>query len=54
MNIKKLRIHLRIRSQAEFAEWLGCSQVTVSKWENGKCPPYIEKLAGELLKCSEK
>ena len=44
MNIKKLRLHLNL-TQAKFAELLGTTQITVSAWENGKCPAYIEKLA---------
>ena len=44
MNIKKLRTKLGL-SQVKFAELLGTTQMTVSSWENGKCPPYIESLA---------
>jgi len=49
MNIKKLRTKLGM-TQVEFAKWLGCTQITISKWENGQCPEYIEKLAEEALK----
>ena len=44
MNIKNLRKELGL-SQVKFAELLGTTQITVSAWENGKCPAYIEKLA---------
>lgn len=44
MNIKKLRKELRL-TQTEFAELLGTTQMTISTWENGKCPSYIDKLA---------
>ena len=43
-NFKKLRLHLNL-TQVQFAELLGTTQITVSAWENGKCPAYIEKLA---------
>lgn len=48
MNIKKLRTKLGL-SQVKFAELLGTTQVTVSAWENGKCPEYIDKLAELFL-----
>ena len=48
MNIKKLREHLGL-SQVKFAELLGTTQITVSAWENGKCPDYIDKLAEMVL-----
>ena len=44
MNIKLLRTKLGL-SQVEFAKLLGTTQMTVSTWENGKCPQYIESLA---------
>ena len=44
MNIKKLRTQLNL-TQVQFAELLGTTQMTVSTWENGKCPQYIESLA---------
>ena len=44
MNIKKLRTKMRL-TQVEFAELLGTTQMTISTWENGKCPDYINKLA---------
>ena len=44
MNIKKLRTQLNL-TQVQFAELLGTTQMTVSTWENGKCPEYIESLA---------
>ena len=47
-HIKTLRKQLRI-TQVQFAKLLGTSQVTVSSWENGKCPAYIEKLAELVL-----
>ena len=43
-HIKTLRTKLGL-SQVKFAELLGTTQITVSAWENGKCPAYIEKLA---------
>ena len=43
-NIKTLRKELGL-TQVQFAELLGTTQITVSAWENGKCPAYIEKLA---------
>ena len=43
-NTKLLRTKLGL-TQVEFAELLGTTQITVSAWENGKCPAYIEKLA---------
>ena len=49
MNIKLLRKKLGL-SQVKFAELLGTTQMTVSSWENGKCPKYIEKLAELALK----
>ena len=49
MNIKKLRLHLNL-TQVEFANLLGTTQITVSAWENGKCPEYINKLAELALK----
>lgn len=49
MNIKKLRTQLKL-TQVKFAELLGTTQITISKWENGKCPEYIEKLAELALK----
>ena len=48
MNIKLLRKQLQL-TQVEFAELLGTTQITISAWENGKCPDYIEKLAGLAL-----
>jgi len=44
MNIKTLRKHLRL-TQIEFAELLETSQMTIHRWENEKCPAYIENLA---------
>ncbi|HSH24307.1 MAG TPA: helix-turn-helix transcriptional regulator [Massilibacterium sp.] len=44
MNIKKLRTKLGL-TQTELAEKLGCRQESISKWENGSCPSYIDKLA---------
>ena len=49
MNIKKLRTELNL-TQVQFAELLGTTQMTVSTWENGKCPEYIEALAELALK----
>ena len=49
MNIKKLRTQLGL-SQVKFAELLGTTQMTISSWENGKCPKYINKLAELALK----
>ena len=49
MNIKLLRKQLGL-TQVEFANLLGTTQITVSAWENGKCPAYIEKLAEMALK----
>ena len=43
-NTKLLRLHLGL-TQVQFANLLGTTQITVSAWENGKCPAYIEKLA---------
>ena len=51
MNIKALRKHLRL-TQIEFAKLLGTTQMTISTWENGKCPEYIDKLAEMALKKS--
>ena len=42
--IKKLRIRLGM-TQVKFAELLETSQMTVHRWENEKCPAYIENLA---------
>ena len=50
-NIKTLRKHLRL-TQIEFAELIGTTQMTISTWENGKCPEYIDKLAEMALKGS--
>jgi len=36
-------------TQVEFAKLLGTTQITVSAWENGKCPEYIDKLAEMAL-----
>ncbi len=44
MNIKELRKALGL-TQTELAELLGCTQESISKWENGNCPSYINKLA---------
>ena len=44
MNIKKLRTKLGL-TQTEFAKLLGTTQITVSKWENGNCPKYIDSLS---------
>ena len=41
---KELR-QLKGLTQVEFAKLLGTTQMTVSTWENGKCPAYIDKLA---------
>ena len=49
MNIKILRKELGL-TQVEFAELLGTTQMTISTWENGKCPDYINKLAELALK----
>ena len=49
MNIKALRKNLRL-TQIEFAELLGTTQMTISTWENGKCPEYIDRLAEMALK----
>ena len=49
MNIKKLRTIFKM-TQTEFAIMLGTTQETISKWENGKCPEYIDKLAELALK----
>lgn len=49
MNIKKLRNQLEL-TQTEFAKLLGTTQITVSAWENGKCPDYIERLAQMALR----
>ena len=43
-HIKTLRKELGL-TQVQFAELLGTTQITVSAWENGKCPEYIDKLA---------
>ena len=43
-NIKLLRKKLGL-TQVEFAELLGTTQITISAWEKGKCPDYINKLA---------
>ena len=48
MNIKKLRKHLGL-TQVQFAELLGTTQITISAWENGKCPEYINKLTEMAL-----
>jgi len=47
--LKKLRTELKL-TQVEFAEKLGTSQMTIHRWEKGKCPTYIEKLAELALK----
>ena len=47
-HIKTLRTKLGL-SQVKFAELLGTTQITVSAWENGKCPEYIDKLAELVL-----
>ena len=47
-NTKLLRTKLGL-TQVEFANLLGTTQITVSAWENGKCPAYIETLAGMVL-----
>jgi len=52
MKIKALRKHLRL-TQVEFAEKLGTSQMTIHRWEKGKCPTYIKKLAELALKKHE-
>jgi len=49
---KKLRTKLKL-TQVEFAKILGTTQMTISTWENGKCPTYIEKLAELALKKHE-
>ena len=49
MNIKILRKELGL-TQVEFAKLLGTTQMTISTWENGKCPDYINKLAELALK----
>ena len=49
MNIKILRTELGL-TQVEFAKLLGTTQMTISTWENGKCPDYINKLAELALK----
>ena len=49
MNIKELRQKLGL-TQVEFAELLGTTQMTISTWENGKCPDYINKLAELAIK----
>ena len=49
MNVRKLRKKLGL-SQVKFAELLGTTQITISKWENGKCPKYIDKLAELALR----
>ncbi len=49
MNIRKLRKELGL-SQVKFAELLGTTQMTISTWENGKCPDYIDKLAELVLR----
>ena len=49
MNIRKLRKELGL-SQVKFAELLGTTQMTISTWENGKCPDYIDKLAELALR----
>ena len=49
VNIKTLRKELGL-TQVQFAELLGTTQITVSAWENGKCPAYIDKLAELALK----
>lgn len=49
MNIKKLRTKLGL-TQIQFAELLGTSQMTIHRWENVKCPEYINKLAELALK----
>jgi len=52
MSIKKLRTDLKL-TQVQFAEKIGTSQMTIHRWENGKCPTYIEKLAELALKKHE-
>ena len=47
--IKKLRIKLKL-TQVEFANLLGTSQMTIHRWENETCPPYIESLAKIALR----
>ena len=42
--IKKLRLSLGL-TQVKFAELLETSQMTIHRWENEKCPSYIENLA---------
>ena len=49
MNILKLRRKLGL-TQIGFAKLLGTTQITISAWENGKCPEYIDKLAELALK----
>lgn len=44
MNLKKLRTKLGL-TQVQFANLLGTSQMTIHRWENETCPPYIEALA---------
>ena len=36
-----IRAHRRLRSQQEFADSLGVSRITVSKWETGDAIPQI-------------
>ena len=49
MNILKLRRKLGL-TQIGLAKLLGTTQITISAWENGKCPKYIDKLAELALK----
>jgi len=52
MSIKKLRTDLKL-TQVQFADKLGTSQMTIHRWEKGKCPTYIKKLAELALKKHE-
>lgn len=47
-SVKALRVELGL-TQVQFAKLLGTSQMTIHRWENETCPPYIDKFAYLLL-----
>lgn len=43
--IKYIRLVIAQEKQAEFAERIGVSQATISRWESGETSPSIEECA---------
>lgn len=54
MDIRDLRVQAGL-TQTEVANIIGCTQVSVLKWESGKNKPTIDKICklAELYKVSE-